>query len=64
MTPVIFSGLMASLFLIVVLLIGVSCLYDVKTNDRFLTNNLFVGKESWMIGMIIRIIYHHIIIVI
>jgi hypothetical protein len=44
MTPSILSGLLVSLFLIVMLLIAISCLYDVKTNDRFASTNLFVGK--------------------
>ena len=44
MTPSVLSGLLVGLFLIIVLLIGVSCLYDIKTNDKFARNNLWVGK--------------------
>ena len=44
MTPEILSGLLVALFLMITLCIGVSCLYDVKTNDKFARNNLWVGK--------------------
>ena len=44
MNPSTLSGLLVGLFLIVVLLIGVSCLYDIKTNDKFARQNLWVGK--------------------
>ena len=44
MTPSVLSGLFVGLFLIITLLIGVSCLYDIKTNDKFARNNLWVGK--------------------
>jgi hypothetical protein len=46
MTPAVLSGLFVTVFLIVMLLIAISCLYDIKTNDKFAANNLFVGKES------------------
>lgn len=46
MTPSVLSGLFVTLFLLVMLCIAVSCLYDIKTNDRFASTNLFVGKES------------------
>jgi hypothetical protein len=38
------SGILVSIFLIVVLLIAVNCLMDLKTNDRFARNQLAVGK--------------------
>lgn len=44
--PASLPGVLVSLFLIVMLMIGVSCLYDVKTNDKFGTIPLVVGKES------------------
>jgi hypothetical protein len=44
MTPSILSGLLVAIFLIIMLLIAVSCLFDVKTNDRFASTNLVVGK--------------------
>jgi hypothetical protein len=44
--PASLPGVLISLFLIVMLMIGVSCLYDVKTNDKFGTIPLVVGKES------------------
>jgi hypothetical protein len=46
MTPFALSGLWVGLFLIVMLCIGVSCLLDLKTNDRFARQNLWVGRES------------------
>jgi hypothetical protein len=46
MTPSVLSGLFVAIFIIVVLLIAISCLYDIKTNDKYAVNNLFVGKES------------------
>lgn len=44
MTPSTLSGLLVGLFLIIVLMIGVSCLYNIKTNDKFARQNLWVGK--------------------
>ena len=44
MTPSVLSGLLVALFLIIVLLIGVNCLYNIKTNDKFARSNLWVGK--------------------
>lgn len=44
MTPAILSGLFVALFLIVMLLIAISCLFNIKTNDKFASTNLFVGK--------------------
>ena len=35
MTPSVLSGLFVALFLIIMLIIGISCLYDIKTNDKF-----------------------------
>lgn len=46
MTPSVLSGLFVTLFLVIMLLIGVSCLYNIKTNDKFGVNNLVVGRES------------------
>ena len=46
MTPTVLSGLLVALFLIVMLLIGISCNYNIKTNDKYGRNNLWVGKES------------------
>jgi hypothetical protein len=46
MTPATLSGLLVTLFLLVVLIIAINCLYNVKTNDSFSRNNLWVGKES------------------
>ena len=46
MTPSVLSGLFVALFLIIMLLIGVNCLYNIKTNDKFARNQLWVGKES------------------
>lgn len=46
MTPSILSGLLVTLFLIIMIMIAVSCLYDIKTNDKYGRNNLWVGKES------------------
>lgn len=45
-SPFALSGLWVSLFLLVVLCIGVGCLMDLKTNDRFARQNLWVGRES------------------
>ena len=45
-SPYSLSGLWVALFLIVVLLIAVNCLMDLKTNDRFARQNLWVGRES------------------
>ena len=45
-TPYSLSGLWVGLFLIVVLLIGINCMLDLKTNDRFARQNLWVGRES------------------
>lgn len=44
MTPEILSGLLVALFLLISLCIGVSCLSDIKTNDKFARTNLWVGK--------------------
>lgn len=46
MTPATLTGLLVSLFLIVILLIAINCLYNVKTNDQYGRNHLWVGKES------------------
>ena len=46
MTPSTLSALFVTLFLIIMLIIGVNCLYNIKTNDKFGKNNLWVGKES------------------
>ena len=46
MTPTVLSGLLVALFLIVMLLIGISCNYNIKTNEKYGRNNLWVGKES------------------
>ena len=46
MTPAALSGLWVTLFLLVVLLIGINCMLDLKTNDRFARQNLWVGRES------------------
>jgi len=40
------SGLWVGLFLLVVLMIGINCMLDLKTNDRFARQNLWVGRES------------------
>lgn len=40
------SGLWVTLFLLVMLGIGLSCSFDLKTNDRFARQNLWVGRES------------------
>ena len=40
------SGLLVALFLLVVLCIGVSCAFDLKTNDRFARQDLWKGRES------------------
>jgi len=45
-SPASLPGLLISLFLIVMILIAVNCLYEVKTNDKFATSQLVVGKES------------------
>ena len=47
MTPATLTGLLVSLFLIVILLIAINCLYNVKTNDQYGRSHLWVGKESW-----------------
>jgi len=44
MDSVTLTGLLVSLFLVVMLLIGVKCLYDVKTNDQFGRTGLWIGK--------------------
>jgi hypothetical protein len=44
MLPSSLSGLLVSIFLIVMLLIALQCLMDIKTNDKFARNNLWVGK--------------------
>ena len=46
MTPAALSGLWVTLFLIVMLLVGINCMLDLKTNDRFARQNLHVGRES------------------
>ena len=46
MTPSVLSGLFVALFLIIMLIIGINCLYNIKTNDKFGRQNLWVGKES------------------
>jgi hypothetical protein len=46
MTPYALSGLLVTLFLMVMLCIAIACLYDLKTNDRFARQNLWVGRES------------------
>jgi type VI protein secretion system component VasF len=40
------SGLWVGLFLLVMLFIGINCLLNLKTNDRFARQNLWVGRES------------------
>lgn len=45
-SPYALSGLFVGLFLLVVLCIAVGCLMDLKTNDRFARQNLWVGRES------------------
>jgi hypothetical protein len=40
------SGLWVGLFLLIMLGIGISCLMNLKTNDRFARQNLWVGRES------------------
>ncbi len=44
MTPTTLSALFVTVFLIIMLLIGINCLYNIKTNDKFGRNNLWVGK--------------------
>ena len=44
MSPMALSGLFVTLFLLVVLIIGINCMLDLKTNDRFARQNLFVGR--------------------
>ena len=44
MTPAALTGLLVSLFLVIMLIIAINCLYGVKTNDAFSRNNLWVGK--------------------
>jgi len=44
MDSITLTGLLVSLFLIIVLLIAVKCLFEVKTNDQFGRTNLWVGK--------------------
>lgn len=46
MTPAALSGLWVTLFLVVMLLIGINCMLNLKTNDRFARQNLWVGRES------------------
>jgi hypothetical protein len=46
MDPTTLSGLLVALFLIVMLLIAVNCLFEIKTHEKFARNNLWVGKES------------------
>ena len=58
MTPSVLSGLFVALFLIIVLIIGISCLYDIKTNDKFARNQLWVGKESWSNNCLIQYIHN------
>jgi hypothetical protein len=40
------SGLWVGLFLIVMLGIALTCLYNLKTHDKFARQNLWVGRES------------------
>ena len=46
MTPAALSGILVGIFLIIMLLIAIGCLFDIKTNDKFGKNNLWVGKEN------------------
>jgi len=46
MTTYALSGLWVGLFLLVMLAIAISCLFDLKTNDKFARQNLWVGRES------------------
>lgn len=59
-TPYSLSGLWVGLFLIVVLLIGINCMLDLKTNDRFARQNLWVGRESWSINYEFIRVDHHV----
>lgn len=40
------SCILVSLFLAIALVIAVSCMMDLKTNDKFARNQLHIGKES------------------
>jgi hypothetical protein len=40
------SCILVTLFLAIALIMAISCLIDLKTNDKFARNNLHVGKES------------------
>lgn len=40
------SGILVSIFLAIALVVGVNCMMDLKTNDKFARNQLHVGKES------------------
>lgn len=44
MNSITLTGLLVTLFLAVILLIAIKCLYDVKTNDQYGRTNLWVGK--------------------
>ena len=44
--PFSLSGLFVGLFLLVMLMIGVCCLMDLKTNDRFARDDLWIGREN------------------
>ena len=60
MTPATLTGLLVSLFLIVILLVALNCLYNVKTNDQYGRHHLWVGKESWstwLFRFIFKLIY-------
>jgi hypothetical protein len=46
MTQASLSGLWVALFLLVMLGIAISCLFELKTHDKFARQNLWVGRES------------------
>lgn len=46
MTTASLSGLWVALFLLVMLGIAISCLFNLKTHDKFARQNLWVGRES------------------
>lgn len=55
------SGLWVGLFLLVMLGIAISCLFDLKTHDKFARQNLWVGRESWFtinVHLSLKGIYH------
>jgi ABC-type nitrate/sulfonate/bicarbonate transport system permease component len=46
MTAASLSGLWVGLFLLVMLGIAISCLFNLKTHEKFARQNLWVGRES------------------